>query len=138
MKRKQKFKWFFLPFLILAISMTYGQEVTGKIIDNSTNIPIVGATVSIKGTNQGEVSNFDGDYSITVSEFPVVLVFSYLGYETQEIKVESSQTLNVALVESATYLDRPDPCPAQLVRPLPGPRRPARRTGRRQQHGVPR
>ena len=89
----------FLPAMLIA------QEVRGTVTDEATGIPISGATVLVKGTTNGQSTNFDGEYSITVNEFPATLVFSYLGYETKEIQVSSATTLNVQMAESAEALD---------------------------------
>ena len=64
----------------------FTQEVTGKILDGETSQPLPGASVLIKGTTTGVVSNFDGDYTISAN-MGDILVFSYAGFEPQEIKV---------------------------------------------------
>ncbi len=69
--------------------------MTGKILDGETSQPLPGASVLIKGTTTGVVSNFDGDYSINAN-MGDILVFSYAGFDPQEIKVTTS-ILNVTL-----------------------------------------
>lgn len=66
---------------------------------------IPGANVVVKGTNQGTVTDFDGKYSIDVKTFPVVLVFSSLGFSSKEVSVNTASVLNVTLSVSATALD---------------------------------
>ncbi|WP_353777334.1 SusC/RagA family TonB-linked outer membrane protein [Winogradskyella sp. 3972H.M.0a.05] len=104
MSQKLFFKWL-VVFVVLVPSFLLAQEVRGTITDKATGLPIGGATVLEKGTSNGQSSDFDGNYSITVNSFPATLVFSYLGYETQEIQVTSASTLDVSLSESLTSLD---------------------------------
>jgi len=73
--------------------------VTGK-ITNNIGLPIPGVTILIKGTKTGTATNFDGNYSITVPNPENVLVFSFLGFETQEIKVGNQSTINLVLNEA--------------------------------------
>ncbi len=68
-------------------------------------MPIPRAAIVVKGTTNGATSDFDGNYEILATGFPVTLVFSSLGYETKEMEVASAATLNVALGESATALE---------------------------------
>jgi len=90
---------FSIPCTLLAQSV-----VTGVISDSGNN-PIPFVNVIEKGTSNGTTSDFDGNYSITLSGDSGILEFTYLGYATQEIAVTSSQTLNVTLEESSESLD---------------------------------
>lgn len=80
------------------------QRVSGM-ATNQSGLPLPGATVLIKGTNTGTVTDFDGRYNITVTNPENVLVFSFLGFETQEITVGNQRTINVSLKESISALD---------------------------------
>ncbi|GAA3610541.1 TonB-dependent receptor [Flavivirga amylovorans] len=80
------------------------QKVSGKVTDKN-GLAVPGATVRIKGTNTGTATDFDGNYSITVPSPENVLIFSFLGYETQEIVANGQVTINVILKESVTSLD---------------------------------
>ena len=66
-------------------------------------MPLPGASVVEKGTSNGVTSDFDGNYSIEASEGSI-LVFSFVGYTSQEITVGSDDTINVSL-ESGTELE---------------------------------
>ena len=79
------------------------QERSGQVTAEETNMPIPGANVVIKGTNKGVVTDFDGNYSIE-AESQDTLVFSYVGFLTQEILAGNRNTINVNLVESAEAL----------------------------------
>ena len=99
---KLRFLWLFL--LIPALGLSQG-VVSGNITDASYGGPLAGVNVVIKGTTTGTTSDFDGNYEITIDAFPATLVFSSLGYATQEIQVGQAMTLNVPMGESATGLD---------------------------------
>ncbi|ANW95845.1 hypothetical protein AXE80_05920 [Wenyingzhuangia fucanilytica] len=68
-------------------------------------LPIPGANVVQKGTTNGVISDFDGNYMISLKPGAQVLVFSYLGYETQEVSVKNKNTVNVVLGKSSEELD---------------------------------
>ncbi|WP_406685099.1 TonB-dependent receptor [Seonamhaeicola sp. MEBiC1930] len=105
---------FILLILFFTTAFTYAQgtgSVAGKLIDKEyNNEPLAFANVLIKGTTKGTTSDFDGLYQIEdleVGEY--TLVFSFVGYQTQEIKVtiiagETAQ-LNVEMGASAAALD---------------------------------
>lgn len=85
--------------LALAQSML---KVHGTVTDNQ-NEPLIGVSVREKGTNNASVSDLDGNYTLSVSKGST-LVFTYVGYTSQEQKVTSS-TLNVTLLESKKILE---------------------------------
>ena len=105
MQMKQA-KRFILSFLLLTASivMYAQQEITGTVTDAMG--PIIGATVMEKGTTNGTVTDFDGNFKLKVKP-GTVLVFSYIGYQSQELPAqdgmtvtmkEDSQTLNEVVV----------------------------------------
>lgn len=67
--------------------------------------PLAGVTIVVKGTTKGTTTDFDGNYSIAVDHTDAVLVFSYIGYATQEIPVDNRDTINVVMVEDASKLE---------------------------------
>lgn len=81
-------------FLIGASNFLYAQTVTGAVTDDSSQ-PLPGVTVIVKGTATGAATDFDGNYSITASNGDI-LVFSYVGFETQEATV-TGNVLNVTM-----------------------------------------
>ena len=78
------------------------KKVTGTVSDAMG--PIIGASVMEKGTSNGAVTDFDGNFSLNVSP-GATLVISYIGYEKQEIRVGSQQVYNVTLREDANSLE---------------------------------
>jgi TonB-linked SusC/RagA family outer membrane protein len=88
-----------LNLLLLLISTTgfaQSRKVTGTITDADGGSPIPGATVKVKGTRTAAVTNANGNYSISVGNNDI-LVFSYVGYITQEIAVGGQATVSVKL-----------------------------------------
>ncbi|HEU4551693.1 MAG TPA: SusC/RagA family TonB-linked outer membrane protein, partial [Chitinophaga sp.] len=81
------------------------RTITGKITDQVTKQPLPGATVNIKGTAQGTAANADGVFSIKVPDANAVLVFSYIGYGTQEITAGNRTALDVALSNSVSNVN---------------------------------
>jgi iron complex outermembrane receptor protein len=83
----------------------FGQTpVTGTVTEQSTSIPLPGVNVVVKGTINGTATDFDGNYSIEVNNGDVI-VFSYVGYQSQEITYSGQSILNIQLVEDAAQLD---------------------------------
>ena len=89
-------------FTIFSINFSFTQNVTGLVTDAS-GTPIAGVNVVEKGTTNGVVTDFDGKYSIAV-DGNAILVFSYVGSNTQEIAVNNRTTINVTL-EDGVSLD---------------------------------
>ncbi|OQD42565.1 SusC/RagA family TonB-linked outer membrane protein [Croceivirga radicis] len=78
------------------------QTISGTVSDSSGPLP--GANVIEKGTTNGTQTDFDGNYSITVGE-GATLIFSYVGYKTQEVVVGSQTNISLTLSEDAAALD---------------------------------
>lgn len=78
--------------------------VSGEVTDDQ-GTPLIGATVLVKGTGTGTVTDIDGKYSIEVPDGNATLVFSYTGYEAQEIPVQDRTVISVALENAASLLD---------------------------------
>ena len=94
-------KELFLIFFFAIVSMaTYAQSqtVTGKVVD-SEGYEVIGGSVTIKGAaGVGTVTDIEGNYSLNVSDASKdVLVFSYVGMQTQEVKVNGQKVINVTL-----------------------------------------
>lgn len=93
-----------LVCLLLMATSLFAQEktVTGTVTD-STNEPLIGASVVIQGTSNGTITDIDGKYSITASP-ENVLEFSYVGMVKQDVKVGSQDVINVQLKEDSQML----------------------------------
>lgn len=96
----------FLMILILFSSLSiYAQRnITGTVVSAEDNQPLIGATVSVKGTTVGSITDVNGQYSIP-AESDDVLVFSYVGYAAQEVPVNDQAIIDVSLEISALGLE---------------------------------
>ncbi|MDO5977604.1 SusC/RagA family TonB-linked outer membrane protein [Flavivirga spongiicola] len=94
--------------LILSLVLTFSvhaQEISvNGIITDATGQPLPGASVVVKGTNNGVSSNFDGKYSIKTNTSDT-LIFSFIGYLTQEVLVSNNNTIDIVLQEDTSILD---------------------------------
>ena len=70
-------------------SVQQRETVSGVIIDANTQETIIGASIMLKGSSHGTVTDIDGKFSLSVSELPVTLVVSCVGYQTKEVKISS-------------------------------------------------
>lgn len=99
----QKFKavllLFLLPFFAFAQSV-----ITGTVYE-SNGLPALGATVSVKGTSNGTSTDFDGKYTLNNVPGDAVIVFSFVGYKTQEIPYTGQAVIDITLQEDASELD---------------------------------
>ena len=82
-----------------------GEErvITGQVSDEQG--PLIGVNVLIKGTTIGCITDFDGNFSLTTTEENPVVVFSYIGYKTQEVVARGNAPLQVVLVSDTQVMD---------------------------------
>lgn len=78
-------------------------EVKGTVTD-ATGEPLIGASVIVKGTSQGVSTDIDGQYTLQARQ-DATIVFSYVGYNTREVKVDSRHKIDVTLDENNQVLD---------------------------------
>ena len=90
--------------LALAPLFAADQVITGKVQDEKGN-ELAGATVTIKGTSKGTNTDADGNYQINVASADAVLIFSYIGYNKEEIIVGSKTVINVKLTPGDATLN---------------------------------
>ncbi len=79
--------------------------ISGQLKDATDGSPLIGANVIEKGTNNGTVTDVEGKYRLIVSEKATTLVFSYIGYETQEISIGNQSVIDVALLPDLKQLE---------------------------------
>jgi TonB-linked SusC/RagA family outer membrane protein len=104
-QRLHHLKWLLL-LLLLPVTGMAQFTATGKITDKRTNEPVIGATVLVKGTTTGTVTNIDGNFSIAVPTQSATLTVSYVGYLATEVPVNaSSGALAIQLEEDITRLE---------------------------------
>lgn len=94
---------FVLTCLMLSVAMMANITVTGTVISAEDGLPVIGASVLEKGTSNGTITDFDGMYELTVAD-NAVLVYSYVGLTSQELKVSGS-VMNVTLKGDAIAME---------------------------------
>lgn len=91
---------------VIALQMTAQQRaLTGIIYEADGKTPLIGATVKVKGSNVGTISNIDGNFRLNVNGKDQILVVSYMGYDPQEIKVGNNSTVQITMKESSVMLN---------------------------------
>ncbi len=102
----RNFKQILLSMLmLLPFAMFAQQTVKGKVLEKSTGQPLPGVNIVVKGTSNGTTTDFDGTFSLNVKKQNVILVFSYLGYKTQEIPASNS-FMTINFVQNAQALNQ--------------------------------
>src|SRR5687768_4340728 len=96
---------FLLSLLILCFVAKGQHQVSGKITTLPGNEPAIGATIIIKGSNEGLITDISGVYSITVPDDNTILLIRYTGYEDVEIEVGTRTNIDIMLKESISQLD---------------------------------
>ena len=93
-----------LVLLTIGVQVFAQSAVSGKVTDEAGE-PCVGANVLIKGTTTGTMTDLDGNYSLTDVRKGAILVFSSIGYTSQEVRLGSSSVVNVVLKSDADFLN---------------------------------
>ena len=86
----------FLLLVTLASIFSQHRIISGRVVDDTGN-PLVGATIIIRGTAQGTVSDQNGNYSITVPGDGARLMFSYTGYSSQQVEIGTTDIVDITL-----------------------------------------
>ena len=99
-------KHFVLLFLFCAIpfGMTFAQSTVQGTVNDELGEPIIGASVKVQGTNDGAITDLNGNFSVKASS-NATLTISYVGYLTQNVKVAGKTNITVVLKEDAQMLN---------------------------------
>ncbi len=111
-KKNLRNKSFRLRTLLLGLILVVGtnvwaqtMSVSGKVLEADTNQPFPGATIIVKGTTNGTISDIDGNYSLTNVPEDGILIFSFIGMESQEVAVAGKSVINISLKSETIGLD---------------------------------
>ena len=88
---------------VFSIKAQNAGQVTGKVVDTMGELS--GVSIVVKGSTNGTVTDLDGQFTLSNVKSSDVLVFSFIGYKTQEIKIGNKKVFNVTLVEDAQALE---------------------------------
>lgn len=91
--------------LVNALNSFYDAITVSGTVTDSEGQPLIGVNVLVKGTTNGTSTDFDGNFTLNNVEEDAKLVFSYIGYQTQEITLEGQELVNVEMVTDAQTLD---------------------------------
>ena len=101
--RHSIFRSLLFAALLMLASIAQAKVITGTVTDQ-TGETIISASVVVKGTTIGTVTDFDGNYTLEVPDDATILVFSYIGLQTQEVAIKSN-VINVTLKENSEVLE---------------------------------
>ncbi len=105
MRPKSTHAFLLLCFLLISAGALGQTTVNGTITDTDTNEGLIGVNVVVKGTITGTVTDFDGNFNLTTERpAPITLVFSIVGYGTQELEITESETAGITLALSEQIL----------------------------------
>ncbi len=96
---------FILMFTFFLSAYSQDFRISGKVTDSGSGEPVPGATIAIKGTTNGTITDLNGVYELSASSGDVTLVFSFVGYKTKEVQVEGRSTVDVGLDLDLTNLE---------------------------------
>lgn len=91
-------------FVFAQLAMAQKVTISGIVTSKDDGLPIIGASIVEKNTTNGTITNFDGEYTISV-ENNATLIFSYVGMETKEIKVGTQTKINIILQSNAIAME---------------------------------
>ena len=99
------FRMLILSLFVLCTTVVFAQQkpIKGTVVD-ATGEPLIGVNVSVKGTAIGIITDIDGKYTLEVPT-NATLVFSYIGYSTQELSVGNQTTINITMQEDTQNID---------------------------------
>ncbi len=97
--------WLVAGLMIAGLTCVYGQiPVKGRVMSSDEGLGMPMVNIVIRGSGAGTVTDSEGNYSISVNDGAAVLVFSYIGYNTQEVTVGNQTIINVTMVPAVTSL----------------------------------
>ena len=96
MKMLQRLTMLMVALLLTTAAAVAQSSVGGKVTDAETNEPLIGASVAIKGTNKGTVTDISGAYKLEIPAGATTLVVSFVGYTSKEVAI-AGNTIDVAL-----------------------------------------
>jgi TonB-dependent SusC/RagA subfamily outer membrane receptor len=91
--------------VLISIGVGYAQQTTQKgVVKDLSGLPLIGATVQVKGSSIGTITDNEGKFNLIVNSEDIITV-SYIGYESQEIKVQFSKILLITLKDDTKKLN---------------------------------
>lgn len=88
---------FLMCLFYLGTAQAQTKEVSGVVISGEDNLPLPGVSILVKGTTSGTVTDVEGKFKVAVSSDQAVLIFSFIGFQSQEVVVGAQSVLNITL-----------------------------------------
>ncbi|MEP2026911.1 MAG: TonB-dependent receptor [Reichenbachiella sp.] len=101
----KKLKLLLIVILLGYTSTSWAQSKVSGVVTDDENVPLPGASILIKGTAVGVVTDIDGNYSLNVPGQNSVLVFSFVGFNSEEVTVGTQSVINLAMVPDITSME---------------------------------
>ena len=101
----KKLKFLMFVFVIGTSMTSWAQTTVTGTVSDEQNVPLPGATVLEKGTSNGTTTDFDGNFTIQVSDESAILAISFLGYDTKEYPLNGQTNVSAVLQEDSSLLD---------------------------------
>ncbi len=94
-----------LLLVVASIANAQSKKVSGQVTSEGDGEPMPGVSILVKGTDGGAITDNDGNFEVTVTDNNAVLVFSFIGMKTKEVKVGTASKLKITLSSSALSMD---------------------------------
>jgi len=95
----------FIIFLLFVAYLPLAAQIAGKVVDNKTKEPIIGANVQVVGTTTGDISDVNGNFTVVTSEKSVSVEVTYIGYVSQKLTLTAGSNPVIELKENTQALD---------------------------------
>ena len=80
------------------------RTITGQVLD-SKGEPLIGVSILVKGTTDGAITDLDGNYKIITKSNNPIIIYSYIGYKTQEVPLKGQTSINITLMDDTQVID---------------------------------
>ena len=92
-------------FVLFSVTVAMAQVLVRGTVVDQTGESVIGASIQVKGTTQGTITDIDGKFSLGVPDKKSVIVISFIGYATKELQVDTSKPMSIVLEEDTKVLD---------------------------------
>jgi len=92
-------------FFLFSVTVAMAQVLVRGTVVDQTGESVIGASIQVKGTTQGTITDIDGKFSLGVPDKKSVIVVSFIGYATKELQVDTSKPMSIVLEEDTKVLD---------------------------------
>ncbi len=103
---KKNLRLFFMLFMLSTCWLGYAQQrsISGTVYDTD-NVSLPGVSIVVKGTTNGTITDYNGNYTINLDNDDQVLVFSFIGFQSQDVNIDGRSTINVVLQADVQDID---------------------------------